>query len=295
MQQLDIFADSEPTQRANDLIAALVNLDQAAAQQAMRGLAAADPHHEGLHKFHMLCNFLDHWAERFNESDGEEISATLVAEEQWIREQIVPAASVMGPAGVVLLRKVWGVMAKLSENTGIAPNHPNCFAAELYLRAYQFNHAVRTAKALPGADMRAAVQRWLALGYAGSGEMEQARRAALRFAWLSPQEFDRFVDEMHDKELARDWNKFQADLEDIDATWFPAWCANEKKAGTPILDNLPANDGGLAYRLVVSLGLRERAGIGRAVFEERARLKQLNETFFAYYMRRRDNPAARIK
>ncbi len=292
MQQLDIFADSEPIQRANDLIAALVHLDQAAAQQAMRGLTAADPHHEGLHKFHVLCNFLDHWTERFNEPYGADITANLVAEEQWISEQIIPATSVMGPAGDVLLRKVWGAMAKLSENSGIDAKHSDCFAAALYLRAYQFNHAVRTAKVLPGADMRAAVQRWLALGYAGSGEMEHARRAALRFAWLSPQEFDGFVGEMHDKELLRDWNKFQADLEDLDATWFPAWCANEKKADTPILDNLPVHDGCSAYRLVVSLGLRERTGISSAVLAERARLKQLNETFFAYYMRRRAYPAA---
>ena len=294
MQQLDIFADSEPIQRANDLIAALAALDRTASQQAMRDLVTADPNHEGLHKFQVLCDFIDYWIDSPNRSECSDITATIVEEERLIREQIIPAATVMGSAGDTLIRKCWGALAKLSEKAGIDPKQPLCFAAELYLRAHQFHDVVRTAKVIPGADMRAVVRRWLGLGYAGCGETENARSAALRFAWLSPQEFDVFLDEMRDKELARDWSNCQSDLDDLDATWFPAWCANEKVAGIPVLDNLPANEGSSAYRLVVSLDLRERSGICRIVFEERARLKQLNESFFVFYMKRRADPHPRI-
>lgn len=295
MQQLDIFADSEPIQRANDLIDALAALDRVASQQAMRNLMAVDPNHEGLHKFQVLCGFVDHWIDSSNELNCSDITATIAAKEQLIREQIIPAATVMGSTGDVLIRKCWGALAKSSEKAGIDPKQCNCFAAELYLRAHQFHDVVRTAKVIPGADMRAAVQRWLGLGYAGCGETENARSAALRFAWLSPQEFDAFVDEMRDKELARDWSRCQSDLDDLDATWFPAWCANEKVAGIPIRDNLPANEGSSAYRLVMSLALRERSGICRAVLAERARLQQLNESFFTFYMTRRAAPHPHIK
>ena len=290
MQQLDIFADSESVQRANDLIAALACFDCIASRQAMHALVAADPCHKGLDKFQVLCDFIEHWIDHCNEPDWSDITATIVAEEKLIREQIIPAAIVMGIKGDVLIHKCWESLARLSEKVSIDPKQTYCFATELYLRAGQFHDVVRTAKVVPGADMRSAVQRWLALGYAGCGETAQARSATLRFAWLSPQEFDIFIDEMRDAELARDWSKCQDDLDDLDATWFPAWCANEKVAGILIRDNFPACEGSSAYKLVVSLGLRERNGICPAVYEERARLKQLNESFFAFYMKRRDHP-----
>ncbi|MFA6920574.1 MAG: hypothetical protein WC216_01920 [Gallionella sp.] len=295
MQQLDIFADSESVQRANDLIAALACFDYMASRQAMRELVAVDPYGEALNKFQVLCDFIEHWIEYVTKPDWSDIATTIVTEEKLIREQIIPAAIVMGVKSDVLIRKCWESLAKLSEKASIDPKQTHCFAAELYLRAGQFHDVVRTAKVIPGANMRSALQRWLALGYAGCGEIEHARSATLRFAWLSPQEFDGFVDEMHDTALVRDWNNCQADLDDLDATWFPAWCANEKVAGTLIQDDFPACEGSSAYKLVVSLGLRERNGICRTVFEERARLKQLNESFFAFYMTRRDYCDSRMK
>ena len=295
MQQLDIFADSEPVQLANDLIAALTRFDEMAARQVMRELVAADPGHEALAKFQVLCDFIEHWIEYIAKPDWSDITTTIVSEEKLIREQIIPASIVMGVRGEVLIRECWKSLASLSEKADIDPRQTHCFAAELYLRAGQFHEVVRIAKVISGADMRSAVQRWLALGYAGCDEAEQARSAALRFAWLSPQEFDGFVDEMKDIALARDWSRCQADLDELDATWFPAWCANEKVAGVTIRENFPVCEGSSAYKLVVSLGLRERNGICRTVFEERARLKQLNESFFAFYMRRRDYPHSRMK
>ncbi|MCX7194058.1 MAG: hypothetical protein NTY60_10645 [Proteobacteria bacterium] len=295
MQQLDIFADSEPVQRANDLIAALTRFDDIASRQAMRELVVADPDHETLDKFQVLCDFLEHWIEYIAKPDCSATATTIATEEILIREQIIPASIVMGVKGALLIRKCWESLARISEQAGIDPRQTHCFAAELYLRAGQFQEVVRTAKMIPGADMRSAVQRWLALGYAGCGKAEQARSAALRFAWLSPQEFDGFVDEMQDTALARDWSNCQADLDELDATWFPAWCANEKVAGVTIQENFPVCEGSSAYKLVVSLCLRERNGICRTVFEARARLKQLNESFFAFYMRRRDYPHSRMK
>ena len=289
MQQLDIFADSVLVQRTNDLSAALANFDRIASRQAFFLLTEFAPHHAGLPQFQVLCDFIDHWVDNCNDLDRSRTLATIAAEEQLIREQIIPAAIVMGNAGVDLVRKCWGFLAKASEGADIAPEHYYYFAAELYLRAQQFPDAVRTAKRVPGAEMRAAVQRWLGLGYYGCGETEQAMRAALRYAWLAPQRFSAFVDEMRDTKLARNWADFQADLGDLDATWFPAWCAHEQKIDSPMLDKLPASDGSMAYRLVMGLAIRERGGLCAAVIEDRGRLKRLNESFFAFYMKRRSD------
>jgi hypothetical protein len=295
MQQLDIFADSAPVQRANDLIAALANFDRTASRQALRHLVAADPHHAGLPRFQLLCDFVDHWIDSCKEPDCSHTPATVAAEEKLIREQIIPAATVMGNAGVDLVRKCWAILAKASEGAGIAPEHCDYFAAELHLRAQQFQDVVRTAKIVSGAEMRAEVQRWLGLGYCGCGETGQYRKAVLRYAWLAPQRFNAFVDEVRDAELSLDWSNFQADLDDLDATWFPAWLAHEKKAGIHMLDNLPTSDGCMAYRLVMGLAIRERGGLCHAVYEDRARLKRLNESFFTFYMKRRSDLHARTK
>ena len=293
MQQLDIFSDSASVQRANDLIAALANLDRPASRQALHHLAAVDPHHANLPQYRALCDFIDHWVEFCDAPDRTSTPAAIATEERLIREQIIPAAIVMGNAGGDLVRGCWFKLAKASEEAGITLEHSACFAAELYLRARQFSDVVRMARETPGAEMRAIAQRWLALGFYGCGEAEQAQRAVLRYAWLASQQFDALVDETGDTKLARDWKGFQADLGDLDATWFPAWHAHEKKTAVPMLENLPDSDGGTAYRLVMELAILERGGIGPAVYKARAHLKQLEESFFAFYMQHRSDLLAR--
>ena len=113
-------------------------------------------------------------------------------------------------------------------------------------------------------------------------------------AGAGPQRFDTLVEEIGDPELARNWRSFQADLDELDATWFPAWCANEKKGGAAIVDNVPIGDGPQAYRLIVGLSRREHGGLCPAVYEDRKRLKQLDEGFFTYYMRHRSDPRQRV-
>lgn len=293
MQQLDIFADSLPVQRANELIAALLRFDGAASRQALQSLALADPANAGLPQFQVLCYFVDNWPTDCDAPDWPRTLTGVADTAQLIREQIIPAAAMMGNAGMSLVRSCWSDLARASEAIGIGANHADCFAAELYLRARRPHDAVRTAQGIPGAEMRAVVQRWLGLGHCRCGEPEPARNAVLRYAWLAPQGFSPFVEEMSDAALTRDWRNFQADLGDLDATWFPAWCAHEKKAGTTMLDNLPSGDGPLAYRLVAGLAIRERDGLCAAVYEDRARLKRLSESFFDFYMKHRSDPRPR--
>ena len=293
MHQLDIFADSLPVQRANELIAVLSRFDGTASRQALHALASADPANVLLPHFQVLCDFVDNWPTDCDAPSWPRTPTAVTDAAQLIKERIIPVAATMGNAGMALVRKCWSDLARASEAVGIGPDHTDCFAAELYLRSRQLPDVIRTAQRVPGATMCAAVQRWLGLGYCRCGEIEQARSAALRYAWLAPPRFSVFVEEMGDAALTRDWRNFQADLGDLDATWFPAWCAHEKKAGATILDNLPSGDGPLAYCLVAGLAKRERDGLCAAVYEDRARLKRLGESFFVFYMRHRSDPRPR--
>jgi hypothetical protein len=288
MHQLDIFADSLPLQHANALIAALARFDRALSRQALQALIAIAPQHAGLAHFRVLCEFVESWP---NACDGTSHSEkSIVAAGQMLTERIVPAAAVMGEARLTLLRQCWSDLAQWSAAASIGPETPEWFAAELHLRAGRPADAVRAAQGIAGADRRAAVQRWLGLGHFRCGDKAASRTAALRYAWLAPQRFEALLEEMNDSALARDWRTFQADLDDLDATWFPAWCAHEKKGGATITDNLPPGEGPMAYHLIVGLAIREHAGLGPAVYEDRARLKRLDESFFAFYMKHRSDP-----
>ena len=293
MQQLDIFADSIPVQRANALIAALSRFDGTASRHALQALISADPGHAGLPHFHVLCEFVSHWPGGWD-APSRPLDAIATAEKM-ITERIISAAAIMGDASLALIRTCWSDLAQRSEAAGVGPEHPDCFAAELYLRAQQPTDAVRTAHGIPGADRRAAVQRWLGLGHYRCGAIEPSRTSTLRYAWLAPQRFNAFVEEMSNPTLTRDWRNFQADLGDLDATWFPAWCAHEKKGGTTIADNVPPGNGPMAYRLVVGLSIREQGGICAAVYEDRARLKRLDDSFFAFYMKHRSDLIPRLR
>lgn len=286
MHQLDIFADSIPVQRANALLAALSQFDRTASKQALQDLVTADPAHTRLPDFETLCAFVYHRPENYNDPNWSCTPTSVAATEKLIRERIMPAATIMNDAGA-WVRKIWVDLAQASEAAGIDSGYCDCFAAELYLRARQYHDVVRTAQGVPGAAMHAAVQRWLGLGCYGCGMVEQAGRAVLRYAWLSPQRFDPFVEEIHDVVLTRDWRNFQADLGDLDASWFPAWYAHEKKADTLLLDDLPTGDGATAYRLIAGLSIRERGGLCPALYEDRARLKRLSPSFFEFYMKHR--------
>lgn len=291
MQQLDIFADSLPVQHANALIAALARFDRTACWQALEALATVAPDHAGLARWRVLCEFVTNWPAAGDDREKPD-SATAVADaERLISEWIAPATEAMGRAATVFLRRCWSELAERSEAAGVGPQHPDSFAAELHLRAGQPRDAVRTARSLPGAEQRVTVQRWLALGNYRCGEKEAGLTSAMRYAWLAPQRFSTLIKEMNEPELARHWRGFEADLEDLDATWFPAWLANEK--GATIVDNLPPGDGPQAYRLVVGLSRREHDGLCPAVYEDRKRLKQLDDGFFAFYMRHRSDPSQR--
>jgi len=289
MQQLDIFADSLPVQHANALIAALARFDRAACWPALEALAVVDPDHAGLTRLRVLCEFVTNWPASGDEHEGADTAVAVADAERMLSERIVPATEAMGRAATLLLRRCWSDLARRSEAASVGPQCPESFAAELHLRAGQARDAVRTASDLPGANLRAAVQRWLALGNFRCGKKEASLTSTLRYAWLAPQRFNALVDEMGDPELARSWRSFEADLDELDATWFPAWLANEKKSGATIADNLPPGDGPQAYRLVVGLSRREPDGLCPAVYEDRKRLKQLDDGFFAFYMRQRSD------
>lgn len=281
MHQLDIFNDSAPIQFANELFIALARFDRDALAPALNRLASADPRFAGLPQLQLLCDFLGGWPSQCSSADQ-------VADcEFWISAKIVPASRLMGAFARPMLKRLWSDLAFISEALGIGPDKHNYFAAELYLRAGLPADAVRVASKISEPTYCPSVQRWLALGLFRINEGVRGYFAALRCAWLDPEGFSALVSEIGSDTLSREWKLFQSDLGGLDASWFPAWCTHEKKLDLRMVGCIPPGPGPEAYGVVCKLLEREKQGLTAALFDDRARLRNLGDEFFDFYMRRR--------
>jgi len=289
MQQLDIFADSESVQRTNDLMAAWARFDSNGAQLALQALRNVDAAHPELADFKTVCEYLARWPTGCDDPSWPRTPTAIQTAVDQLLTQLIPLTKKMGNAGHTLLRKMWADLANASTVANIDYTDGLTYTAELHWHAEQYAEMVRTAQQVPDADMQAPVQRWLALGHQKCGDHKMARLAALRFAWLAPQQFDMLITEINNLKLTKDWKAFQNDLGDLDATWFPIWCLHEHKADGLNLAPYPQNSGAMAYPILIDLIAQERVGLSEAIFTDRARLKDLGEHFFAFYLQRRSD------
>lgn len=289
MQQLDIFADSESVQHTNDLMTAWIQFDHNGAQRALQTMRNANPTHPELSDYQAICEYLARWPTGCDDPSWPRTPTAIQTAVDQLLTQLIPLTQKMGDGGRTLLRKMWSDLANASAVAKIDYAEGLTYPAELHWRAEQYAEMVRAAQLVPDADMQAPVQRWLALGHQKCGDNKMARLAALRFAWLAPQQFDILMTEINNLKLTKDWKAFQNDLSDLDATWFPVWCLHEHKADGLNLAPYPQNSGAMAYSILIDLIAQERAGLSEAIFTDRARLKDVGEHFFAFYLRRRSD------
>jgi hypothetical protein len=99
-----------------------------------------------------------------------------------------------------------------------------------------------------------------------------------------------------DSLLDQDWQAFEADVEELDASWFPAWylVAHPESAsdlGAQLAQDhadaraeIPARQACLLLPRILDL---EKNGHSRVLVDLRARLRATDARFFAAYMRSR--------
>jgi hypothetical protein len=124
-------------------------------------------------------------------------------------------------------------------------------------------------------------------------DLAAARPTLFALAWRAPARLGAVLDALADTTLDRDWRQFQRDAdwdlpdEEIPA-WFPAWYLVEHPAAS--------SDAGLAWadrgpsraaQLLRELHAQERNADVRKLPPLRARLREVNQGLFDFYMRQR--------
>ncbi len=282
MRQLDIFDDSRSILLANDIAAALLRRDGPGAAAAIAKLRDEDPRHRDLAAFDCLLAFVEGEVVAPEPADTPVIAA-LVADAD---TRISPAAGVLGQHAEAFLRPLWRRLA--AAGTGFDAAMAEAHPAALWLRAGDHAAAEAAARSIAGGGRLAPVQRWLCLALHPRTGLDGILDPLFRFAWLAPDRLAGLVAELDEPLLERSWRQFLADPGTLDADWFPAWYLAEHPQ-TPLGDtaasaSTPAAD---ACRRLARVLALERQGHSPALVQQRAKLRALDETFFAWYMARR--------
>lgn len=298
MHQLDIFLDSHEVTLANEAIAALSALDSERAARAIDCLRAAAPERSDLPCLDKLHDFLS----LFQSADFAALDADAVeVVVEVFRDRVVPCARVLGDAGKGFLTFFWLRLARAA-SAPFDPERPQLHAAELFLRAEAYEAAEEAASGVVSQPTHRAVLRWQAIArYRRAG-----RRAALSkifvLAWHAPDAFADLLAELDDRQLAKEWVAFEADVEDLDASWFPVWHLLRQPASAAavevdLADALAQQAAGAAtesipalhaYRLLARILDLEKGGHSAKLVALRARLQAIDAGFFTAYMRSRD-------
>jgi len=282
MQQLDIFNDTRATSLANDVVAALADHDGERAARVIAVLRREEPGYRTLAALDTLQAFLEDHGKDSAPADV----AAMAARVRHIDEFVLPAAAVLGSRADDFLRPVWRRLAATAHAFDGA--FPEVDRVALLLRAGDHEAAETAAREIAGGQRLAVVQRWLCLACHPRFGLDGALAPLFRFAWLAPLRLEGIVAELDDTLLTKAWREFLGVLGNLDASWFPAWYLAEHPA-TPFIveanpDEIPA---AVACRRLMCILALEKQGHSPALVTQRAKLKALDDTFFAWYMARR--------
>ncbi len=290
--QLDIFLDSHEVTLANEVVAALCAHDHERTAQALARLRAEAPERTDLQTFDCLCAFLELTRQIHTAGLDADALERIV---ELLNSRIVPAAGVLGKAAKGFLEFFWLQLARAASYP-FNPDRPQLHAADLFLHAGAYAAAEEAARAIPGAQTQGTVLRWQAIARYRLAGLQAARRQIFSLAWHAADRFDDLLRELDDALLNQDWLAFLAEVEDADASWFPAWYllrypetaaaigVDLASGSAPTAASIPALQACLCLLRILDL---EKQGYSRALVEQRARLQVLDAGFFAIYMRAR--------
>jgi hypothetical protein len=283
MRQLDLFNDTAPVQKANQVVEALLRRDWSALPGTLAELTKVDAEHHFVPKFERLCGLIHEWQHLLG---AEEIAYESCCHLREVLNSALTslADDLMGDVAADWIRPFWGELAEKFERMGGRGKEEG---AEAYLKAQRWSDVLRMANAFSGKEMRPSVQRWLCLGYLALGHRDEATQSLLRFSWLSPDCLECLIQETSFAPWAQCWRGFQRNLGELDNDWFPAWYLHEFRPLEWRFEAFPQTSAARGYQILLGLLRSESRGIDRTLMADRAKLKNLCPEFFAFYLRHR--------
>ena len=167
---------------------------------------------------------------------------------------------------------------------------------DLFLHAEAYDAVETAANGIVGHARERAVLRWRAIARHRLSGLKGARPQIFFLAWHAAGDFPAVLKELNDPLLDRNWLDFQADLDDLDASWFPAWYLLRypeaaSDVGTTLVQSIDQGSqpvpAAQAFLLLTRILDLDKLGHSRALVEQRERLRAIEGGFFAAYMRSR--------
>ncbi|EXI69640.1 MAG: hypothetical protein AW08_00133 [Candidatus Accumulibacter adjunctus] len=292
-RQLDLFLDSREVVLVNDVVAAFRAGECGRARNALAALRAEAPERSDLAAFAVLLDFL----EKLRASDFATLDSDGLEQLRGEIDAVVaPATRALGGEAKGFRDRIWRQLASAAAGQPFDRARPQIHAAALYLRAQADAEAEGAASTIADGWNDPLILRWRALARYRVGGLPAARWQIFSLAWFAADSFPQLLAELSAPQLESDWRRFQSAIEMPDASWFPAWCllshpefaaALAGEISPPIMQAAAGIPGLGAFLALTKILAIEPGGYSRALVDERARLRAIDATFFAAYMRSR--------
>jgi hypothetical protein len=289
--QLDIFEHSRDLMLRNDVLHALEQRDAAAARLAWHQLEAEWPRDDALATLDRLVATLER-PESGAFGAPAEVRAALSA----MRDEIEPAALRLwaAPAAAAWLAPLWAGLAQRAAPLPFQADAADLHSAALWLRAAGFAAAAQAVAQIESWRRIPAPLAWMAEARYRLDGLDASWALLAELAWLAPERFDalgrRLTDPVLDRLRRRFDAEFEGDGHDADSAWFAAWLLCDKPAlarwlgqAQPGLQRPPER----AMRLLLDLLHLERQGRQHELLAQRRRLRDLQPSLYAAYMKSR--------
>ena len=288
--QLNLFDDNRQVIAQNAVVSALGRRDAHSARTAISALAAVHAGDPLLPDMEILRRHVE----------AGPLPSRLGATEAAMHLQdaevrLEPAVKrVFGKAANAWPSPFWLELAQAMAGLSFDPRAETLHAASLYLRAGDWLAALAAVEAIPSWRRQPVPLGWMIEARFHVDGLEAVWPLIAELAWMAPQRAGLASSRLADSRLVRLLHRFHTEFEDSDAengfAWFPAWLLIEDGH---LADRLKLAEQGCltrperCARLVMTLLALECQGRHAEVVENRRRLREVNGTLFAMYMRSR--------
>ncbi len=285
--QLDIFNDSRDVCLRNDIAAAIVRADLAAARLALVGLRSESDSDSTLGAAQTL---IDHLVTTCADEPLRSADEVLTRRRD-IETRIAPAArQILGPAvSAPWLTTQWRRLADTAHTLPWQPDQPDAHAASIYLQAGAWTEAAEAAGQISSWRRIPQPLLWMTQACWRRDGADATWPLLVEAFWLAPTRAAALIPQLDDSALIRLARRFEADFDPdgADWAWMPAWALIDRPLLAAVMSTAevpPRHNAAEAFQIVMGLLRMERAGRHHDIIDYRKRLRGLSDRLFAAYM-----------
>jgi hypothetical protein len=289
-RQLDFFIDGRDAILIHEIVIGLMRRDRERAAVGLRRLGQEHPRHLDLAALTVLVEALP------TPLLATATHLTLTQHIEEAEQRLVPAARrFLGPDADAFLRPMWQALAATATGLTFAATHPRAHRAWLCQQFGEWTEVRAAVENEPGWADTPLLRYWMGLAQHHLGAPEVAIRLWLPLCWTDPALFATCAPTLPSPTIRTAWVAFDdaAPFEESLAAsalapgWFPAWLVLCHPGLSRLFDADDIADAGhpaRVFRHLLSLLPLEQHGLTDELVSQRRALRQLDESFFRYYM-----------